>query len=214
MITPSLTLAETRDMFVFVSCEMESKTNLLTQTDKAIGDGDHGVGIKRGFEAVREKLDRQNFDSVGSLLQTIGTTLLMSIGGAAGAVFGTWFRAGATSLMETRIFDSEALAKMLTDGLAAVKDRGKAAPGDKTMVDALEPAAARAAIMTVNPLDEAVAAVTEAAEFGMEQTKNMIATMGKAKTLGQRSIGHLDPGALSTYLILRFMTTYVQSKRG
>ena len=138
----------------------------------------------------------------------------MSIGGAAGAVFGTWFRVGATSLMETPIFDSEALDKMLTDGLAAVKDRGKAAPGDKTMVDALEPAAARAAIMTANPLDEALAAVTEAAEFGMEQTKNMIATMGKAKALGQRSIGHLDPGALSTYLILRFMTAYVQSKRG
>lgn len=214
MVTPSLTLAETRDMFVFVSCEMENKKDLLTQADKAIGDGDHGVGIKRGFEAVREKLDRQNFDSVGALLQTIGTTLLMSIGGAAGAVFGTWFRVGATSLMETRIFDSEALDKMLTDGLAAVKDRGKAAPGDKTMVDALEPAAARAAIMTANPLDEALAAVTEAAEFGMEQTKNMIATMGKAKALGQRSIGHLDPGALSTYLILRFMTAYVQSKRG
>jgi dihydroxyacetone kinase-like protein len=175
---------------------MENRKDLLTQADKATGDGDHGVGIKRGFEAVREKLDRRNLDSVGALLQTIGTTLLMSIGGAAGAVFGTWFRAGATSLMETYIFDSKALAKMLSDGLAAVKDRGKAAPGDKTMVDALEPAAARAAIMTANPLDEALAAVTEAAEFGMEKTKNMIATMGKAKTLGQRSIGHLDPGAM------------------
>ena len=108
--------------------------------------------MTRGFEAVLQKLNQKNFDSVGAMLQNIGTTLLMSIGGAAGAIFGTWFRGAATSLMDKMIFDSDALADMLTDGLSAVKDRGKAKLGDKTMVDALEPAACNATAMKGRPL--------------------------------------------------------------
>ncbi len=210
----ALTLPETMDMFLFVSREMESKKDLLTQVDKAIGDGDHGIGMARGFEAVRQKLAQKEFDSVGALLQNIGTTLLMAIGGAAGAIFGTWFRGSANSLMNQLEFNSEALARMLTDGLSAVKNRGKAEPGDKTMVDALEPAAAKAKEMTRHPLDAALTAVTDAAQNGMEQTKHMIAAKGKAKTLGKRAIGHPDPGAVSTYLILKFMATYLQTKTG
>ena len=208
----SLTLDETRAMILHVAREMISNQDLLTQADKAIGDGDHGIGMTRGFEAVRQKLEQKDFDSVGALLQNIGTTLLMSIGGAAGAIFGTWFRGAATSLMDQRVFNSEALARMLTDGLSAVKDRGKAEPGDKTMVDALEPAAAKAKEMILHPLDAALSAAVDASQNGMEQTKHMIATMGKAKTLGKRAIGHPDPGALSTYLILKSMAAYLQSK--
>jgi dihydroxyacetone kinase-like protein len=207
----SLTLDETKAMFMNVAHEMVSKQDLLTQADKAIGDGDHGIGMTRGFEAVLQKLNQKNFDSVGAMLRNIGTTLLMSIGGAAGAIFGTWFRGAATSLMDKMIFDSDALANMLTDGLSAVKDRGKAKPGDKTMVDALEPAACNATAMKGRPLGEALAAATKAAQDGMENTKNMVATMGKAKTLGARAIGHPDPGALSTYLILSLMTEYLLS---
>jgi dihydroxyacetone kinase-like protein len=208
----SLTLAETRDMFVFVSREMQNKKDLLTQADKAVGDGDHGIGMARGFEAVEQKLSQNEFESTGALLQAVGTTLLMSIGGAAGAIFGTWFRGGAVSLMDQRTFDGKALAKMLSDGLAAVINRGKAQPGDKTMVDALEPAAGSAVTMQGHPLDEALSAATKAAKKGMEQTKIMVAAVGKAKTLGTRSIGHPDPGALSTYLILSLMTAYLQSR--
>jgi len=207
----SLTLDETKAMFMHVAHEMVSKQDLLTQADKAIGDGDHGIGMTRGFEAVLQKLNQKNFDSVGAMLQNIGTTLLMSIGGAAGAIFGTWFRGAATSLMDKMIFDSDALAGMLTDGLTAVKDRGKAKLGDKTMVDALEPAACDATAMKGHPLGEALAAATKAAQDGMENTKNMVATMGKAKTLGARAIGYPDPGALSTYLILSLMTEYLLS---
>ena len=194
-----------------VAQEMVSKQDLLTQADKAIGDGDYGIGMTRGFEAVLQQLNQENFDSVGAMLQNIGTTLLMSIGGAAGAIFGTWFRGAATSLMDKMIFDSDALASMLTDGLSAVKDRGKAKLGDKTMVDALEPAACNATAMKERPLEEALAAATKAAQDGMENTKNMMATMGKAKTLGDRAIGYPDPGALSTYLILSLMTEYLFS---
>lgn len=194
-----------------VAHEMVSKQDLLTQADKAIGDGDHGIGMTRGFEAVLQKLNQKNFDSVGAMLQNIGTTLLMSIGGAAGAIFGTWFRGAATSLMDKMIFDSDALANVLNDGLSAVKDRGKAKLGDKTMVDALEPAACNATAMKGCPLGEALAAATKAAQEGMENTKNMVATMGKAKSLGDRAIGYPDPGALSTYLILSLMTEYILS---
>ncbi len=208
----SLTLDETRAMFLHVAREMISKQDLLTQADKAIGDGDHGIGMTRGFEAVRQKLEQKDFDSVGALLQNIGTTLMMSIGGAAGAIFGTWFRGAATSLLDQMVFDSDALARMLTDGLSAVKNRGHAEPGDKTMVDALEPAALKAKEMTPHPLAASLSAVTDAAQYGMEQTKHMIATMGKAKTLGKRAIGHPDPGAVSTYLILKFMAAYLNPR--
>ena len=207
----SLTLDETRAMFMYVAHEMVSKQYLLTQADKAIGDGDHGIGMARGFEAVLQKLNQKKFDSVGAMLQNIGTTLLMSIGGAAGAIFGTWFWGAATSLMDKMIFDSDALASLLTDGLSAVKDRGKAKPGDKTMVDALDPAACNATAMKGHSLEEALTAVTKAAQEGMENTKNMTAAMGKAKSLGDRAIGYPDPGALSTYLILSLMTEYLVS---
>lgn len=98
---------------------------------------------------------------------------------------------------------------MLVDGLQAVKERGKAKPGDKTMVDSLAPAAMKSREMVSAPLAEALKAVAEAARQGMEKTKELVATTGKAKTLGERSLGHPDPGAVSTYLILKFMAEYV-----
>ncbi|MDJ0820087.1 MAG: dihydroxyacetone kinase subunit DhaL [Desulfobacterales bacterium] len=211
MGTPSIDIVETRDMFLFVAMEMLNKTDMLTQADKAIGDGDHGIGMARGFEAVQQKLIQKNFESVGALMQTIGTTLMMSIGGAAGAIFGTFFRGGAGPLMDRQIFDSQAFAMFLSGGLEAVKNRGRAKPGDKTMVDALEPASVSALAMVEEAFDEALAAAAESARDGMEHTKNMVAAMGKAKTLGERAVGHPDPGALSTYFILSLMSDYLQS---
>ena len=211
MEVESLNVAETRDMFLFVAREMLNKKDPLTQADKAIGDGDHGIGMARGFEAVQQKLDQKEFESIGALLQTIGTTLMMSIGGAAGAIFGTFFRGGAASLMNQKRLDSDALAGMLSDGLEAVKKRGQAQPGDKTMVDALEPAARSSATTSGKSLDTALAAAVQSAEDGVELTKNMVAAVGKAKTLGDRAVGHPDPGALSTYFILSLMADFLSS---
>lgn len=204
-----LTVEEARDMFLYVSKKMEESKDLLTQADKAIGDGDHGIGMARGFEAVRLKLEGTSFETVDDLLKTIGMALLTSIGGAAGAVFGTWFRGGAKNLGGKGALDSETLSQMLLDGLQAVKQRGSAKPGDKTMVDALEPAARKAKEMSSAPLDEALTAVAEAARQGMEKTKEMVAAVGKAKPLGERSLGYCDPGSVSTYLILKAMMEYV-----
>jgi dihydroxyacetone kinase-like protein len=204
-----LTMEETREMFIYISQKMEESKDLLTQADKAIGDGDHGIGMARGFEAVRQKLEGQKPATMDEMLKVIGLALMTSIGGAAGAIFATLFRGGAKSLAGQQIFDSKSLSLMLVDGLQAVQDRGKAKPGDKTMVDSLAPAALKSEGMTSAPLAEALKAVAEAAMQGMEKTKEMVATTGKAKTLGERSLGHPDPGAVSTYLILKFMAEYV-----
>ena len=209
MTNAQLSLGETQKMFIHLSDRMVDSKDLLTQADKAIGDGDHGIGMARGFEAVRHKLEEGTFSSLEELLKAVGMALLTSAGGAAGAVFGTLFRGGAKRLGDWVVFDSEALSFMLLDGLDAVKARGKAKSGDKTMVDALEPAASTSQELASAPLDQSLAAVTEAAREGMEATKDMVAAVGKAKTLGERSLGHPDPGAVSTYLILKYMAEYV-----
>jgi dihydroxyacetone kinase-like protein len=204
-----LTVKEAEKMFVYVSKKMVDSKDALTQADKAIGDGDHGIGMARGFEAVGQKLETQSFTSVGELFKSIGMTLMTSIGGAAGAVFGTFFRGAGKNTGDRSELDSQALCLALRDGLLAVKDRGKAKPGDKTMVDALEPAAVKAEELDGAPLDQVLTEITEAARLGMEKTKEMVAAMGKAKPLGERSLGHADPGSLSTYLIFKYMLEFV-----
>ena len=209
MARAELSLAEATGMFIQVARSMVESQDLLTQADKAIGDGDHGIGMARGFEAVGQRLEAQPPATVGELLKAIGMTLMTSVGGASGAIFGIFFRGGAKNAGDRAVFDAQMFSMMLGDGLQAVQERGKAKPGDKTMVDALAPAAARAAELAAGPLGEAMPAAAEAARQGMEQTKEMVASIGKAKTLGERSLGHADPGAISTYLILRFMADYV-----
>lgn len=198
-------------MFLAVAQRMQESEDILTQADKAIGDGDHGIGMARGFAAVQAKLEAAPPATVADLLKTTGMALLTSIGGASGVIFGTLFRGGGRNLAGVTIFDAVVLARMLSDGLDAVQERGKASPGDKTMVDALAPAAAKSNEVAASPLYEALPAVAEAARLGMEETKGMIAATGKARALGPRSLGSPDPGAISMTLILEFMVEYVAS---
>jgi dihydroxyacetone kinase-like protein len=209
---PQLSLQEVREMMVYVSNRMIASKDRLTQADKAIGDGDHGIGMARGFENVLKKVEGQEFATLEALFKTVGLALLTSIGGAAGAVFGTLFRGAAENLKGQDVLTAEVFSRMLQDGLKAVKDRGQAKPGDKTMIDALEPAAVESRNRESAPLDEALAAIAEAARLGMEKTKDMVAAVGKAKTLGERSLGHPDPGAVSIFLILDFMKAYVEER--
>jgi len=208
----NLTVAEVKEMFIYVAGKMVDSKDVLTQADKAIGDGDHGIGMARGFEAVRRKLETQSFAGIGELFKSIGMTLMTSIGGAAGAVFGTFFRGAGQNTGAQSELDSRTLALALQDGLQAVKDRGKAKPGDKTMVDALEPAALKSAELDGAPLDQTLVGISEAARLGMEKTEGMVAALGKAKPLGERSLGHPDPGSVSTYLIFKFMLEFVQQR--
>ena len=205
MIKNQLTVEETKDMFMSIAANMVQYKEMLTQADKEIGDGDHGVNMARGFQAVLEKLDETTFNSIGDLLETIGMTLLTSVGGAAGAIFGTWFLGGSKNLKEEIYFNSLTISQWLVDGLEAVKLRGKAKVGDKTMIDALEPAAIISKEVSSLDLPLALLQIASEAIEGAKKTKNMVATVGKAKTLGERSIGHGDPGALSTSLIFSLM---------
>jgi dihydroxyacetone kinase-like protein len=198
MVIEKLSLAEAHQMFQFVARGMIAEQEALTQADRAIGDGDHGVGMARGFEAVLAKLESSEFAFLGELIKAVGTALITSIGGASGAIFGTLFRSGATRLDGALFLDAQALSYMLEDGLRGVQERGKAMPGDKTVVDVLAPVAACAAEMASQPPGQAV-----------EDTRSMVARVGKAKTLGERSLGHPDPGAISMYCILKFMEEYL-----
>jgi dihydroxyacetone kinase-like protein len=204
-----LTIREATAMFLHVAARMQESEDLLTQADKAVGDGDHGIGMARGFAAVQAKLEAAPPGTVAELLKTTGMALITSVGGASGAIFGTLFRGGARNMGTEAIFNSHTLASMLGDGLVAVQERGKAKPGDKTMVDALAPAAAAAADMAMAPLDQTLPLVVEAARQGLEKTKEMVAATGKAMALGPRALGHVDPGALSMWLILKAMAEYV-----
>lgn len=206
-------MEETTEMVVHLCRGMQASKDLLSEADRAIGDGDHGVGMARGFEAVQQNIESQPPAAIDELFRTVGMTLLTSVGGASGAVFGTFYRGGAKNLAGRKVFDAAALSCLLNDGLQAVQERGKAKAGDKTMVDALGPAASAAQALVAAPLAEALLAVAEAARQGMEKTKQMVATIGKAKTLGERSLGHADPGAISTYLMLKFMAEFVSQDR-
>ena len=208
----SLTAPEVRAMLVHVARRIEESESLLTDADRATGDGDHGIGMARGFGAVRRELEDGPAGTVGELFDATGRTLLASVGGASGILFGMFFRGGAAALGDRETFDADGLRVFLAQGTAEVVQRGKAVPGDKTMVDALVPAAEAAAAEPEDSLAELLGAASEAARRGVEETKGMVARTGKARSLGERSLGHPDPGAVSASLILGAMADFVTGR--
>lgn len=183
---------------------------LLSQADRDLGDGDHGIGMARGMNAAKEALAAGGFSTVDEPLVATGKAMMSSMGGASGVVFGTVFR-GGKELKGSNLLDSPGLAKWLQSAADGVMKRGGAKPGDKTMIDALVPAAEKAAEVQSLSLPEAVTAVADAAEAGKEASKAMIATMGRAKTLGEKSVGFPDAGALSMTIIFSTMRDYICS---
>ena len=181
---------------------------MLSQADRDLGDGDHGLGMKRGMEAVKAKLEGMEPASVEEVFVTTGTAMMSSMGGASGALFGTIFRGGGKALAGRPVFDAEGLALFLEAALEGVMKRGGAKPGDKTMIDAIAPAATTARASIALPLDAALTAVAAAAEAGKDASKAMIAQFGRAKTLGAACIGFPDAGALSITIILNTMRDY------
>ena len=177
----------------------------LVQLDAAIGDGDHGTNMTRGFDAVVKALAAEDRLPPGRQLVLAGRTLVSAVGGASGPLWGSALRRAGRALGEERTFGPEQLVAALEAGLAAIVDLGQASPGDKTMVDALEPAVAarREGIAGGQPLLEALRDASEAAEAGRDATIPMQARRGRASYLGERSIGHQDPGATSAALIVR-----------
>jgi dihydroxyacetone kinase-like protein len=184
---------------------ISEQRDYLTQLDAAIGDADHGANMDRGFAAVVERLDGEaSSEPPGKLLLTAGSTLVSTVGGASGPLWGTALRRAGRVLGEADQFGPEELVAALDAALAGVVDLGAASEGEKTMVDALAPAVRvlRERVETGAGLADALAAAREAGEEGMRATVPLQARKGRASYLGERSIGHQDPGATSTVLIL------------
>jgi phosphoenolpyruvate---glycerone phosphotransferase subunit DhaL len=177
----------------------------LTELDSAIGDADHGINMDRGFTAVQAELAAHVPSDIGSVFQNVATALIRHVGGAAGPLYGTFFlRAAAACAGKTEIEAADVLA-LFQAGIEGVQQRGKAVAGDKTMVDALLPAleAMRRGIERSGSLTEILDDGAAAAESGMLATVPMQARKGRASYLGARSVGHQDPGATSSYLLVR-----------
>ncbi len=183
---------------------LNQNRDYLTQLDSAIGDADHGSNMDRGFKKVVEKLPTVADKDIGNILKTVGMTLISSVGGASGPLYGTFYmRSGMAAAAKEELTDDD-LVELLQAGVDGIIQRGRAQVGDKTMVDALTPAmeALRSAVTDGKGTVEAVRDMVAAAEQGMKDTTPLQAKKGRASYLGERSIGHQDPGATSSYLVL------------
>lgn len=180
----------------------------LTVLDQAIGDGDHGANMKRGFEAVLGKLDAIAALPTGEGVKTVGKTLVMSVGGASGPLYGSLFMAMGDAITRGLRLPEDT-AEILTAGVAAVGARGRSGPGEKTMLDVLAPVleTLRAEAGRADLLQRLAAA----AETAAERTAPMQATKGRASYLGPRSIGHVDPGARSSAVLVHAICTTLEA---
>jgi len=184
---------------------LEEHRDELSRLDREIGDGDHGENMNRGFAALVTAMERDAPDSPGGVLKLVAMTLISKVGGAAGPLYGTAFLRAATAVKDAGELDADIMARALRAALDGVVARGKAERGDKTMVDALLPAvlAAESAAERGEDVPALLRAAADAAAEGADSTVLVLARKGRASYLGERSIGHLDPGARSTALLLR-----------
>ena len=187
----------------FAATIAENKT-YLTDLDSSIGDADHGINMDRGMQAVLGKIQGLPAGDIGNLFKTVGMTLVSTVGGASGPLYGTLFLRLGTALAGRSELESEDWLEALTQAIEGVQARGKAVPNDKTMLDALMPArdALAKAIADGATLSGALRASADAAEEGMKATIPLVARKGRASYLGERSAGHQDPGATSSNLLL------------
>ena len=187
------------------AAEVSANKEQLTQLDAAVGDGDHGINMDRGMSAVVAKVDAASDEQdIGALLKTVGMTLVSTVGGAGGPLYGTLFLQMGTAVSGKDELGPDDWAAALEAGIAGVQARGKAEPGDKTMIDALIPGrdALKSALAEGASLEDALRQSADAAGQGMRDTVPLVARKGRASYLGERSAGHQDPGATSSHLLL------------
>lgn len=193
-----------------MAAAMEEYRAHLTKLDSEIGDGDHGTNMHRGFQAALERLEGANPATPADVLKAVSMALIGKVGGAAGPLYGTAFLRASTVLADKNEVSAEDAAAALQAALEGVKQRGKAEVGDKTMIDALTPAA-EAASTASGSLAEVFRAAAEAAKEGAESTIPLTARRGRASYLGARAQGHMDPGSYSSYLLLDAVARTLES---
>jgi dihydroxyacetone kinase-like protein len=196
-----------------VAVVLEQNKAYLTELDAAIGDADHGINMNRGFQKVVSQLPSVADQDIGTLLKTVSMTLISSVGGASGPLYGTMFLRSSTAVAGKSELTDEDMIALLQAAVDGVVQRGKANLGDKTMLDALCPASDtfKEAIANGTTTQEALNQAVAAAEQGMKDTIPLVAKKGRASYLGDRSANHQDPGATSTYLILKTLLETVST---
>lgn len=201
------------EILIKVSEKIDKNKEYLTELDAAIGDGDHGLNMSKGFNAVSDKLKAEEDDNIGNILKKTGVTLVSNVGGASGPLYGTAFMKASMALKDKNEIDINDFLSALKLALEGIKSRGKSTEGEKTMIDALSPAikSMEDSIENGDSYIEVLEKGKDAALEGVEFTKTIKATKGRASYLGDRSIGHQDPGATSCFYILE--TIYEEAKK-
>ncbi|GAB3281792.1 dihydroxyacetone kinase subunit L [Microbacterium sp. MEC084] len=210
-MTDAVTLATVDAWLRRFAAETAEQAAWLTELDSAIGDADHGTNLARGMAAVVEKLDAAPPADIPALLKAVGMTLISKVGGASGSLYGSFFLEAGKAAAGADDLDGRALEAALRAGVGSIVARGKAEPGDKTMLDALLPAvdALQAALTSGSALGDAVSAASDAAAAGRDATEPLVARKGRASYLGERSAGHLDPGAASSAILVKTLADTV-----
>jgi dihydroxyacetone kinase phosphoprotein-dependent L subunit len=199
---------------ILAACDAIIKNKLyLTEVDSRIGDGDHGIGMAGGMEKAQEALiETKDFLTINDVFKTTGLEMLNSMGGASGVIFGSMFLGSVKGMDLVTELNAETFTRMMRASVESIKARGKAAVGDKTMVDALEPAVIAMEKSDKDDLVNCIAQAAKAAKEGVESTKNMVAKFGRAKSLMERAVGYQDAGATSVQIIFEAMHSYLQTK--
>jgi len=208
----SISAAQAREMMVYVADVIVESKELLCEADRNIGDGDHGIGMAAGLERCREELRSREFTDVYDVFSTSGRTMIRTMGGASGMIFGMLFYAGSRNMTSQSEIGISEFSHMFDKALAEIQAKGHAEVGDKTVVDALYPmvVSLRQSSESALPFKEALRRAYLAAEEGKEASRNYVAKLGKAKTLGERAIGFPDPGAVSLSLIAKAMSDWAE----
>ncbi|NHC33060.1 dihydroxyacetone kinase subunit DhaL [Scytonema millei] len=195
------------------AAEIEQNKEYLTELDAAIGDADHGINMDRGFKKVASQLSSVADKDISTILKTVSMTLISTVGGASGPLYGTFFLRASTAVTGKEELATEDLLKLLQAGLEGVVQRGKAHLGDKTMIDVLLPVvdSFQQSVDNNKNILETMQQVVLVAEQAMKETILMLAKKGRASYLGDRSIGHQDPGATSTYLMLKSLLATLEN---
>ena len=208
----ALTASQAKSMLLSVAGTVIAHREFLCEADRHIGDGDHGIGMANGFEVAAKELESHQYHDVYQVFSTVGRTMIKVMGGASGIIFGFLFYAGTRNMPAKSEINETEFAGIFEKALAEIQAKGQAKPGDKTLVDGLAPAvqAMRDCLLRGAAFPELLKAACQAAEAGMEASKQFIARVGKAKTLGERSIGYPDAGCVSLLLITRAMSDWAQ----
>lgn len=210
----TLSAAQAKSMMIFVSAAMVEAKEIMCEADRNIGDGDHGIGMAKGFGAALQELGNQDFTDVYKVFFTVGRTMIKEMGGASGIIFGTLFFAGSKNVEPNPEIGIPEFCTIFDKALVEIKAKGHASVGDKTVVDSLEP---MVQAMNSNStkdisLEQLLQIALDAAVQGKDASKQYVAKFGRAKTLGERAIGYPDAGAVSLTLIVKAMLDWVKTQ--